>query len=134
MRVKMILETGEANQHHIRRIGPEGVTINETLYRRSLIVTPETLNTDWGPPSIATLAPAHIDALVALAPEVVLLGSGDQLIFPESALLAALMRTGVGYEVMDTAAACRTYNVLMSEGRRVVAGLIIACEQSGADQ
>ena len=62
---------------------------------------------------------------MSLKPEVVLLGSGARFIWPETAALAPLMQAGIVYEVMDTAAACRTYNILMSDGRRVAAALLM---------
>ena len=67
---------------------------------------------------------AHIDALLELDPQVILLGTGARQIFPAMALLARGLARSIGIEVMDTGAACRTYNILMAEGRQVVAGLL----------
>lgn len=90
----------------------------------SLIISPHQLIRDWAPQDIAALRADHLQAIVALQPEVVLLGTGQRLDFPDSAVLAMLHERQIGIEVMDTAAACRTYNILMAEGRNVVAGLI----------
>lgn len=101
------------------------VQINAGHYRQSLLVMPDQLLTDWGPHSIEALETEHLDAIRALQPEVVLLGTGNAQVFPARELMRALLRDGVGLEIMDTASACRTYNILMGEGRRVVAALII---------
>lgn len=92
---------------------------------RSFIIGTDTLNPDWPPQTIAELKAEDIEQFVDMAPEIVLLGSGAKLQFPNPALLSALMQRGIGFEVMDTAAACRTYNILLGEGRRVAAGLMM---------
>jgi uncharacterized protein len=102
------------------------VEVNRTRHHASLVVGGERLVTDWPITSIEQLAADHLAAIVELRPEVVLLGTGPQLRFPEPALLAPLYRAGIGVEVMDTPAACRTYNILQGEGRNVVAALIVA--------
>jgi uncharacterized protein len=89
-------------------------------------VSADRLVTDWPATSVEALAPDHLAAIVEMRPEIVLLGSGAAFRFPEPALLAPLYRAGIGVEVMDTPAACRTYNILMGEGRNVVAALILA--------
>jgi uncharacterized protein len=76
--------------------------------------------------SVEGLAADHMAAIVELAPEIVLLGTGASLRFPEPALLAPLYKAGIGVEVMDTPAACRTYNILLAEGRKVLAAVIVA--------
>lgn len=90
----------------------------------SLVVSPHTLLRDWAPQTIQTLQSEHLEAIAELRPEVVLLGTGECLDFPPSEVLAVLHNQQIGVEIMDTAAACRTYNILMAEGRGVVAGLI----------
>ncbi len=101
------------------------IQINDQQYQRSLLVMPDTLVDDWGPSNIQALEPRHLQSVRALEPEVVLLGTGQRQVFPARALMRELITTGVGLEIMDTASACRTYNILMGEGRRVVAALII---------
>jgi uncharacterized protein len=80
----------------------------------------------WDAPVFEALTPAHFGRIAALRPEVVIFGSGQRLRFPAPALLRALIEAGIGIETMDTAAACRTYNVLVSEQRSVVAALVLA--------
>lgn len=101
------------------------VAVNGVRHARSLLVTPSELVADWSASDANALTQAHLDAAVALAPEVVLLGTGTRLQFPPTEVLRPLIDAGIGFEVMDTGAACRTYNILMAEGRRVLAALIV---------
>ena len=101
------------------------VEVNKVRYRESLVVSAERLVTDWPARSVDTLSGDHMAAIVELAPEIVLIGTGARFQFPEAALLATLQKAGIGVEVMDTQAACRTYNILLGEGRNVVAALIL---------
>ena len=102
------------------------VEVNRTRHTASLVVSGERLVTDWPVTSVAGLGADHLAAIVELAPEVVLLGTGRTFTFPEPRLLAPLHAAKIGVEVMDTAAACRTYNILLGEGRNVVAALIVS--------
>ena len=79
----------------------------------------------WGAERFEALQPAHFERIVALGAEVVIFGSGARLRFAPPALLRALIERGIGVEAMDTGAACRTYNVLVSERRAVVAALLL---------
>jgi uncharacterized protein len=101
------------------------VAVNGARHSASLVVGGDRLITDWPAASLDALTADHLAALVELKPEIVLLGSGPTFRFPEPALLAPLYKAGIGVEVMDTPAACRTYNILLGEGRNVVAALII---------
>jgi uncharacterized protein len=80
----------------------------------------------WAPDATATLAPEHFEQVLSLRPELVIFGSGSQLRFIAPALYRSLIDARIGLETMDTAAACRTYNVLAAEGRSVVAALLPA--------
>lgn len=101
------------------------VEVNRTRYSGSLVVAAEALVTDWPLESIDALSADHLAAILEMKPEIVLLGTGAKFAFPEPARLAPLREARVGVEVMDTAAACRTYNILLAEGRNVVAALIV---------
>ena len=103
--------------------GPGFVLVNGVRHEASLVVMPEHL-LEWEAASFATLEAAHFSAIVSLQPEVVLLGTGDTLRFPHPALTSALAQARIGVEVMDTQAACRTYNILMAEERKVAAALL----------
>ncbi|HEY6644012.1 Mth938-like domain-containing protein [Povalibacter sp.] len=109
----------------VRAYGPGELRINETIVTSSCLVRADKLVSDWRPQSLAELTAADLDAVLALDPEIVVLGSGTRQKFPQPALLAKILSRGIGCEVMDTGAACRTYNVLVSEDRRVVAALFL---------
>ena len=83
------------------------------------------VDSDWAPPDFTGLVPAHLDALLDRKPDLVLLGTGGRLIFPAPEVLVPLQQAGIGVEVMDTPAACRTFNILASEDREVVAALFM---------
>ena len=97
---------------------------HETLIR-SVIIMPEKIMKDWPPQTCDDLTAEHFDAVIAMQPEVVLFGSGPRLWWPPSALISAFAKQHIGFEVMDTAAACRTYNILVYEGRNVAAVLLM---------
>jgi uncharacterized protein len=101
------------------------IRINGRDYASGLAVTAEAVITDWGPDRIADLDAGHVEALLALQPQVVIIGTGTRQQFPDPALYFGLLERGIGVEIMDTGAACRTYNILVGEGRRVVAGLLL---------
>jgi uncharacterized protein len=122
--MKIQLESGQG-VNVIRAYAPGQVTINHEVYVRSVIVTPERILTDWPPLRFEDLAAVHFEMIRELRPEIVLLGTGARLMFPEPARTLALVQSGIGLEVMDTAAACRTYNVLLADGRRVAAALLM---------
>jgi len=102
------------------------VMVNGARIERSVVVLPERLLPDWPPSTFDELAPEHFAALEGLGREIVLLGTGSQQRFPRPEILLPLLRAGVGVEVMDLQAACRTYNILMAEQRKVAAALLFA--------
>jgi uncharacterized protein len=101
------------------------VAVNHQRYHASLIVLPDGIIADWSPQSFSALDAAHFEAILELKPEIVLLGTGNTLRFPHPRMTEVLIRAHIGVEVMDTPAACRTYNILASEGRKVAAALIL---------
>ncbi len=103
----------------------DAVSINGKSFSRSLIVAGTRLDENWGLSSIDLLAADHIDQVLAFKPELIVIGTGSKLIFPAVEVYSAIIKRGIGVDFMDTHAACRTYNILMSEGRDVVAGLIL---------
>ena len=113
-------------QNSFTGYGEGYVEVSGKRHAASLVVNGERLITDWPVSSVEGLAADHMAAIVELRPEIVLLGTGASFRFPEPALLAPLYKAGIGVEVMDTQAACRTYNILLGEGRNVLAALIVA--------
>ena len=111
-------------QNAISRHGVEGVVVNGVEHRESVLVPWRGPVLPWDVAGFEDLKAAHFEAIAALEPELVVFGSGARIRFPSPALLGALMHRRIGLETMDTAAACRTYNVLLTEGRSVVAALL----------
>ena len=118
-------------QNAIARHGPEGVVVNGIERTESVIVPWRGDVAPWRAESFESLTADHFARIAALKPELVIFGSGARLRFPAPALLRPLIDAGIGVETMDTAAACRTYNVLLAEGRSVVAGLLFIAAPSG---
>ena len=108
----------------IARHGPGGVVVAGVTHTSSVVVPWQGGVQAWPPHDFDALAAAHFEQLAQMQPELVIFGSGSRLRFPKPALLRALMQQRIGLETMDTGAACRTYNVLLAEGRRVVAALL----------
>lgn len=107
---------------------PGQVRIREQTFTRSLIAMPDRVFTGWDADSARELRAAHLQPLLDAKPEVVILGTGETQVFPEPALFMTLMDLGIGFEVMDNAAACRTYNILLGEGRQAALALIMTPE------
>ena len=101
-----------------------GIWVGAQAHEGSVVVPWAGAVRAWPPRGFDELTQAHFDSLLPDKPELVIFGSGSRLRFPKPALLRTLIEQRVGFETMDTAAACRTYNVLVSEGRNVVAALL----------
>jgi len=101
------------------------VEVSGRRHSANLVVSGERVVPGWTAGGLEGIQPAEIEALAAMRPEILLLGSGRAFRFPEPSLLAPLHAARIGVEVMDTRAACRTYNILLAEGRGVVAAIIV---------
>ncbi|WP_018609674.1 Mth938-like domain-containing protein [Uliginosibacterium gangwonense] len=101
------------------------ITVNRVAHPCNLVVAPQALRENWLEGGFDALSAEHLAALLDLKPALVLLGTGARQYFPKPAVLRPLVEAGVGWEVMDTGSACRTYNILASEGREVVAALLL---------
>ena len=106
-------------------LGPGWVRIGATEYRENLVLTPETIATGWAAGGFEALAEGDFADLLSHKPEVVLFGAGPTIRFPHARLTRALTDARIGFDVMDTPAACRTFNILAAEGRSVVAALLL---------
>ena len=109
----------------IRGYRTDQITIGDHTFDRSLILSPTRLIDNWQARNLNDLSEQDFERMLELEPEVVLLGTGETLTFPQQSVTRPLIERGVGLEVMNTPAACRTYNILASEGRQVVASLLI---------
>ncbi len=105
--------------------GADHVMVNGERHERSIVVLAEEVRSDWVVAGFDELSEAHFAYFVALKPDVLLLGTGATQRFPHPRLYRALTDAGIGVECMDTPAACRTYNILVAEDRRVVAAILL---------
>jgi uncharacterized protein len=117
--------TGAGKRNMFTAYGEGYVAVNNRRIESSVIVLPDRVIDDWPATDFDALTGDHMAALAGLGQEIVLLGTGKTLRFPRPEILRPLIEAGVGVEVMDTRAACRTYNVLVSEDRRVAAALLV---------
>lgn len=116
-----------AGRHMITSYDERHIAVNGRALTRSFLLTPQRLVEDWPPASFASLTEADLLAVADLACPIVLLGTGARQRFPAPALLRPLLARGFGVEVMDSHAACRTFNILTAEGREVAAAMILEC-------
>jgi len=116
----------------IRRYGADFITIGEQEIRASCIVSANSLD-PWAPRSVDELEPGHLAALFAMSPEVVVLSTGVKQQFPRASLRAEFATRKIGLEVMEIGAACRTYNVLVGEERRVLAAVLLPGPSKGPE-
>jgi uncharacterized protein len=121
--VKLHLTEGEG-RNRITSCGTGYVSVNGNRYDHSVVVTAQQVEA-WSVQASGALDANAIEELLQFTPEVALIGTGARLDFPAAAVLRPLIEAGIGYEIMDTPAACRTYGILMAEERRVVAALIV---------
>lgn len=112
-------------KYQIRAYQPGTLQVNETIYSRSIIISPEALIDDWKPQHISELTSNDLAIVSELSPAILLIGTGSTLTFPDLDIYGDLINEGIGVEVMDTRAACRTWNALTAENRNVTAALII---------
>lgn len=121
--MKLHLTQSEGN-NLITAYTNSSISINQQPYQQSLMVMPQSLMTDWPVALLEQLSPADFEKAIALKPELVLLGTGKSHQFLHPKIYARLTQQNLALECMSTAAACRTYNILMSEGRNVLAMLM----------
>ncbi len=105
--------------------GDGKLKVNQSDYDASLIIFPDQLHADWPVNSVDDLEVQHFEEIITRSPDIVLLGTGQQQQFPSVDLRRSLVQAQLNLEIMDTAAACRTYNLLVAEGRDVAAAVII---------
>ncbi len=122
--LKLHLNTN-ATQKMFTAHGTGYVMVSGERYNHSIVVTPEQVLTDWRPQDFAALNEEHFEYFLRLRPEVLLLGTGNQQHFPHPRLYQQLIAARIGVECMDTPAACRTYNILVAEDRKVAAAILL---------
>jgi len=122
----MKFELDQTARHLIvRSYSSHELVVGDQRITRPVVLCGEHIDLDLLPPSIETLGAAHIERLCALGTDLLLFGTGQRQVFLDSSLMAMMLGRGIGCETMDTAAACRSYNVLVSESRSVAAALFM---------
>ena len=121
----MKLHAEKNSGNYIQSVTSEAVLIGGQSYRDGVIVSAARIIADWRPRPVAELQIEDFQAALDLEPDVILFGTGITHCFASNRLMTTIMSRGIGFEVMATAAACRTYNVLLAEDRRVVAALLL---------
>ena len=114
-----------ANSYRFSAYDAGSVSINETAYRQSLVVTANEILSPWPVTSLGDLDADTLAPIFATVPAVVLLGTGEQQLFPDARIFALFGQQGIGLEVMDNGALCRTFNILVAEDRAVTAAVIL---------
>lgn len=122
----MQLQLNNAGGNVVQAADVGWVRIDGTDLRKSLLVSQDRLQKNWDVTSVTELGETQAQQLLEFQPELVIVGTGAQLVFPDRTFLLPFLQNGIGCEVMDTLAACRTYNVLLGEGRAVLAALILS--------
>ena len=118
-------DVGEIQVHSRETHANDGTQSRIRIVSSSAIITPEALIEEWPPTVPSDLVAAHMQQVLEFQPEIVILGTGRHLRFPPIEVVQACHQAGAGFEVMDTGAACRTYNVLAGEKRRVAVALLM---------
>ncbi len=121
----MKLHADPVANNYIRGFSPGRLRVNDVVIGGHAVITPEQIIPDWSPADPERLTLGDLELVLALEPEVILLGTGLRSRLPDVQLATAIMRRGIGFEAMTTEAACRTFNVLAAEYRRVAAALLV---------
>jgi uncharacterized protein len=118
----------------VRQVEPGRLRIGNDIVRNNVLLTVDREIRKWPIEDIEQLAESDLDAILKAAPEMIVVGTGWKSVFPPRQIVFALARRGIGFETMDTPAACRTFNILINEGRRAAAALIVEDGTAGATE
>ncbi|RLA15210.1 MAG: hypothetical protein DRQ59_01650 [Gammaproteobacteria bacterium] len=121
-----LTEDNITSRYSISAYSPDGIVVNNQNYRQSLVLSAQTINSPWPVRSISELDESSLQIVLDMNPDVVLLGTGERQEFPEARIFALLGQQGIGLEVMNNGALCRTFNILVAEDRAVVAAIMLA--------
>jgi uncharacterized protein len=125
LRCMPLAEDIVTSRHRITAYSASTVTVNDSIYRQSLVMTASTMHCPWPVTSLQQLNPENLAPILESRPTVVLLGTGIRQLFPEPQIYALFGQQGIGLEVMDNGALCRTFNILVAEDRDVTAAIIL---------
>ncbi len=121
--MKIELDSPDSSINTIKSYSSDGIVIKNTLYQDNIIVSPKLIIEDWKVDGIENIDLDHLNAIYETKPELILFGTGTNLVFPSEDILNNILMQNIGVEVMDTGAACRAYNFIAGEGRLVTAAL-----------
>lgn len=123
--MKIELDSNITQYHRIHSYAPGIIQIDNQCFSSSVIVTPSTIIDDWPPQTFTEITSLHIEHILATKPELILLGTGKQHHSPLTNILSSVIKCNIGVEFMNTGAACRSYNILIQEGRNIAAALLM---------
>ena len=123
--MKIELDHPGSSNNRVESYSEGQVTVAGETFQSSIVLSPDTIRTDYLPNNFTELARSHVESILSLSPEVVILGTGSKLLFPDEDILSPFISSQIGYEIMDTGAACRSFNFLLGEGRVAVAALFM---------
>jgi len=124
MNTILTLDDNQA-KYQIRAFSPGQIQVNDRILTNNIIITPTKLVDDWRPTNISLITQKDFEFFLELRPDILIVGTGEKLIFPPIQIYGHLINLNIGIEFMNTAAACRTYNALAAENRHVAAALIL---------
>ena len=123
--MKIELDSTLTNPYRINSYEQGSIQIGNKHFISSLIITPSIVINDWPPQTFKDIATHHLDQIIEMKPELILLGTGRKQHFPDPDLFLHIAKLNIGFEVMDTSAACRSYNILLQENRNIAAALLM---------
>ena len=124
--MKIELDTGDVDSNQIRSYSNGAFRINDTVIRSNIVISRTYIEENWLESGYKGFAAQHLDAIISMKPEIIILGTGEKMTIPDQRILAYVNQQHIGIEIMDTGAACRSYNLLIDEGRDVVACLFLS--------
>lgn len=123
--MKIELDSSSTHPYHINSYTQGLIVIGDEHFTSSLIITPSIMINNWAPKTFQDIATHHLNQIMQLKPEIILLGTGAKQHFLSSEISLSISELNIGFEVMDTGAACRSYNILLQEDRHVAAALLM---------
>ena len=123
--MKIELDSSLAHPYRINSYEQGSVVIGDERFVSSVIITPSIVINNWPPQTFTDIATHHLEQILEMKPELILLGTGRKQHFPDTNLFLSTAKLNIGLEIMDTGAACRCYNILLQEGRKVAAALLM---------
>ncbi len=126
--MKIELDISEPDVHKIRSYSNDSFTVNDSVINSNIVISRHTLEENWLQQGYQNFATQHLDAIISMNPEIIIIGTGEKIAFPDQSIMAYVNQHQIGLEIMDTGAACRSYNLLIDEGREVVACLFLCSD------